>query len=92
MEDTDKLEEDLSNGDITGSYDRLQGNVSKVDTKADTKIDKFEGDRHVKIDNEKVLSPGLERSETDSDTTYPSRYILCIYFHNVSSWAWLHAC
>ena len=92
MEDSDELEEGISDGDATGGFERLQGSVSKIDNK----IDKFEleseDDWHVKTDNAKTFSPALERSEIDSDATYPSWYIFCVYFHNIPSWAWLYSC
>ena len=61
MDATDEIE-DILDGDTTSSYDKLQGRDSKIDTK----IAKFEGDRHDEIGNEKTLTPALERSETNA--------------------------
>ena len=74
MENGDRQEEDILDGDISGSCERLQNSVSKSDKLTPEKFKV--GDDRSEIDDEITSSLASDNSKVDSGTTRLSRYVL----------------
>lgn len=74
MENGDGQEEDILDGDISGSCERLQNNASQSDKLTPEKFKV--GDDRTEIDDEITSSLASDSSKVDSGTTCLSRYVL----------------